>query len=129
MSTPPEPPAVPEVTFVEREGYVEAVLPTTDTFEQLRAGLLEILPYCANRKPARLLVNLSAASGKATTLQRYDNGMLGVQLIPYVRRVAVLAQTEYIDPQKIGVVVARNRGLDVDIFDSREAALAWLLGS
>ncbi len=129
MPTPPEPPSVPKVTYLEREGYLEAVLPTTDTVERLHASLTEILQYCKTRKPARLLLDMTAASGKVTTLQRYDQGMIGAQLAPYVQRVAVWAQAAYIDPQKIGVVVARNRGLNVDIFDSREAALAWLMES
>ena len=117
----------PKIVFVEREGYLDAVVPTLNTGERLRLSFREILQYCSTRKPARLLIDMSAVSVQSTTLQRYDHGIIGAQLVPYVRRVAVVAQATYIDPEKIGVVVARNRGLTVDIFDSREAALAWLL--
>jgi hypothetical protein len=41
--------------------------------------------------------------------------------------VACLANPEVIDPQKFAVKVARNRGLEVDIFSERSEAEAWLL--
>lgn len=126
MSTPSLPPL--KVAFMEREGYLEAVLQPTDSVQGIRAQLVEILEHCAVRKPDRLLVDMTATSHKATTLQRYDNGILGAQLAPYVKRAAVVARAVDIDPEKIGIVVARNRGLTADIFDTREAALAWLLG-
>ena len=41
-------------------------------------------------------------------------------------RVAMVARREMIDPQKFGVTVAANNGMVADIFESEEAALAWL---
>lgn len=95
--------------------------------EQVRTQLEELLRICTERRPSRLLVDMTATTLGGTTLERYKNGMIGARLAPYVGRVAVLARAEAIDPEKIGVVVARNRGLTVDVFDDRLAALAWLL--
>jgi hypothetical protein len=40
--------------------------------------------------------------------------------------VAVVARPELLDPQKIGVVMAQNRGVSGDVFTSEAQALAWL---
>ncbi|HLA74108.1 MAG TPA: hypothetical protein VK624_21575 [Steroidobacteraceae bacterium] len=41
-------------------------------------------------------------------------------------RVAVVARAELIDPQKIGVLMAQNRGVAGDVFTNEAEALAWL---
>ncbi len=41
-------------------------------------------------------------------------------------RVAFVARPEHIDSQKIGMLIAQNRGLSADVFASEAAALAWL---
>lgn len=40
--------------------------------------------------------------------------------------VAIVARPEFIDPQKIGVLMAQNRGASGDVFTTEAAALAWL---
>jgi hypothetical protein len=41
-------------------------------------------------------------------------------------RVALVARPEVIDPQKIGVLMAQNRGVAGDVFTNEAEALAWL---
>jgi hypothetical protein len=43
-------------------------------------------------------------------------------------RVALVAKAEMIDPQKLGVMVARNFGAIADAFTSEADAIAWLHG-
>ena len=38
----------------------------------------------------------------------------------------MVVRAEIIDPQKIGVVMAQNRGVSGDVFTSEAAAIAWL---
>lgn len=40
--------------------------------------------------------------------------------------VAMVARSELIDPEKIGVLMAQNRGASGDVFPTEAAALAWL---
>jgi hypothetical protein len=40
--------------------------------------------------------------------------------------VAIVVRPELIDPEKIGVVMAQNRGVSGDVFATEAAALAWL---
>ena len=41
-------------------------------------------------------------------------------------RVAMVARAELIDPEKIGVLMAQNRGVAGDVFTTEAAAIAWL---
>ena len=43
-------------------------------------------------------------------------------------RVAVVGKEPVMDPERFGVTVAANRGLDVRSFDDEVAALTWLVG-
>jgi hypothetical protein len=38
----------------------------------------------------------------------------------------MVARPELIDPEKIGVLMAQNRGATGDVFTTEAAALAWL---
>lgn len=40
--------------------------------------------------------------------------------------VALVARPELIDPEKIGVLMAQNRGVSGDVFTNEVAALIWL---
>ncbi|HLY09160.1 MAG TPA: hypothetical protein VKW04_07665 [Planctomycetota bacterium] len=128
MAARPEETPNPRITVTEHEGYLEATLQATDSMKVVQDQLEEIFNLCVERKPPRLLVDMTPATGSPSTLQRYEFGVIGGRLAPFVGRVAVLAQAIWIDPQKIGVTVARNRGLSVEIFDNRQAGVSWLLG-
>jgi hypothetical protein len=43
-------------------------------------------------------------------------------------RIAFVPKAEMIDPEKFGVMVARNFGASADVFRSEAVALAWLQG-
>jgi hypothetical protein len=42
-------------------------------------------------------------------------------------QLALVIQEYLIDPEKFGIQVARNAGMNADVFDNESAALAWLL--
>ena len=41
-------------------------------------------------------------------------------------QVAMVVQAGHIDPEKFGVIVARNSGLNADVFSEEKEALQWL---
>ncbi len=43
-------------------------------------------------------------------------------------RVAMVARPEHISPEKIGLIVAAQEGLQANIFDAEEPAVKWLDG-
>ena len=116
----------PSVTYTEREGYLEARFPATEKAPVVLALGREMVRRCQDLKPARLPVDFSALRIQPSTLERYEMGNVASQLAPSVNRVAVVAPASLIDPKKFGTQVASNRGLTVDIFPEREAAIAWL---
>ena len=65
-------------------------------------------------------------TGNLSFMERYKLGIHGAEVAVAIK-VAVLAKAELIDQRKIGVEVARNRGLQVDIFSDRAEAVRWLL--
>jgi hypothetical protein len=44
-------------------------------------------------------------------------------------KFALVMQPWLINPERFGVLVARNRGFDADVFTAEEEARAWLLGA
>jgi len=120
-------PTPPKITLTEHADYLEARLQPTNSPDQILVQFQQLLEHCTHRKPSKVFADLTGISGRFTTLDRYDLGMFGPRLAPHVGRIAVLGTPEFIDPEKFGVQVAKNRGLDVDVFSDREAALAWLL--
>lgn len=73
-----------------------------------------------------LLLDLTRLQATLSTLDRYDISSYGARAGAALK-VSVLAPPELIDSHKFGIMVARNRGLKIDIFTDREKALAWLL--
>lgn len=118
----------PRITLTEHPDYLEARLQATSSADHILLQFQQLLAHCVVQKPSRVFADLTAITGKFSTLDRYDLGKLGAGFAPYVARVAVLGTSEFVDPQKFGVQVAKNRGLNVEIFVDRAAALAWLLG-
>jgi hypothetical protein len=89
----------------------------------------QAITFARNIQIRRLLVDSTKLTGFGPlgTVDRYK---MGEQLADAGRlsvRLAMVARAELIDPQRFGVMVARNRGLDVDVFTSEAKALAWLL--
>lgn len=60
-----------------------------------------------------------------STFARYDFGKRIADAAGALH-VAVVVAPELIDPQKLGALVAQNRGLTGDVFASEAAALEWL---
>jgi hypothetical protein len=126
MADPSQEPPTPKVTFTERDGYLEALLPETDSVAVMLVAVRDVIRRCLDQKPSRLLVDFGEFRVAMSTWERFELGKMAAEVAMHVTRVAAVARPEIIDPQKIGVTVARNRGLMVDIFSDREAALAWL---
>jgi hypothetical protein len=75
-----------------------------------------------------IVVNITGLSGFEVpgVFERYDMVTKWVKCVRTFLRVAFVAQREHIDSQKIGMLIAQNRGLSADVFASEAAALAWL---
>jgi hypothetical protein len=75
-----------------------------------------------------IVVNITGLKGfePPGVFERYDMVTKWVKCVRTFLRLAFVARPEYIDAQKIGMLIAQNRGLSADVFASEAAALAWL---
>jgi len=71
------------------------------------------------------LIDLRGVTGGITFMDRYRLGKMAgsyLRLVP----VAVVVNFEQMDKERIGLVVARNRGANIELFTDLPAAQAWL---
>jgi hypothetical protein len=77
---------------------------------------------------AKLLMSLQGLDGFASpsTADRFFMVHEWAAVAAGHIRVAMVLRPEYIDPERFGITVATNLGLDADVFVSEQEALAWL---
>ena len=75
-----------------------------------------------------MLANLCGFTGfpSPTTIGRYSMALRWAESAGSQLRVAMVVRHEVMDPQKIGVLMAQNRGVNGDIFLTEVEALRWL---
>lgn len=86
--------------------------------------------FAAEQDIRRLLVNITGLVGLGD-LDTFDRYFLNAQFAKDSKRgmkLAMVARPELIDRDKFGVTVARNRGLNANIFSEEREAMEWLLG-
>jgi len=111
----------------DREGYVEACFLGEFSVERFNRQADAASRACRDRSQPRLLVDLTRLeNAHPSTLERYDLALHAVKASAGLK-VALLTRSDFLDPAKFGIIVAQNRGLTVDAFLERPAALAWLL--
>jgi hypothetical protein len=115
--------------FQVSDGYA-AFRPTGEvTLSQGVALVTVAIKFARAQKIPRLLVDVTRLTGfqPPDLIARYDMAKEWAEAGQSGLRFVMVAPAKLIDPQRFGVVVARNRGLDANIFASEEEALRWLL--
>jgi hypothetical protein len=98
------------------------------TFEQAIDLVAQGMRHARERGLTDLLVNTHGLTGFPTpsTFARYSLAVKWAESAGGALRVALVTRAEIIDPQKIGVLMAQNRGVNGDVFTNETDALAWL---
>ena len=118
-----------EIEIFEREGYLEARYLGTYALDRYKKQMELSTRACLERDRSLLLVDITELLAyRPTTMELHEIGVLGASLSRHLERVAVLARMEEIGPDPFATTVARNRGLSIQAFQDRGAALQWLLG-
>lgn len=105
--------------------------PTSDApVPRLIDDLLAGLAWCRDHGVPRLLADVRGVRRfeALDTTTRFQLGKRAAELASGKVRVAMVLTPEQIDPERFGESVARNRGLDVDLFTNEVEALGWLVG-
>ena len=75
-------------------------------------------------KPRRLLLDLLPVTGNLDLSEQFQLGKRSVDAFRGFNRVAVLQKTRPDDG--FGALVAKNRGLAIEVFSTEDAATTWL---
>jgi hypothetical protein len=102
----------------------------TVTFEQAVDMVAEGMRHARSLGLTEMVVNTHGLSGFAPpdVFARYSMVGRWTESGGASLCVAMVAKPEFIDPQKIGVIMAQNRGITADVFTTEVAAIAWLDG-
>jgi hypothetical protein len=111
---------------VGRRGFFRPV--GVVSFEQAVEIVAEAMQHARSLELVDLLVNTSGLSGfpAPDVFARYSLANRWAESAGAQLRVALVARAELIDPQKIGVLMAQNRGVTGDVFSTESAAISWL---
>jgi len=98
------------------------------SFEQATEMVAEAMRHARSLGLASLLVNTLGFSGitAPSIFARHQLALKWAESAGAKLHVAVVARSELIDPEKIGVIMAQNRGASGDVFTNEAAALMWL---
>jgi hypothetical protein len=122
MSRPPE--DGPEIE--QRNGYTAAKFLGQFSVREFQRQADAASKACRDQGTGRLLVDTTCFDVSPTTVERYELACHAVKISTGLN-VALVVAPAFIDPNKFGIVVARNRGLVVEAFTDPRKALEWLL--
>ena len=86
---------------------------------------MAIASVIAERPIKGALVDLREVPGPYTFMDRYQLGEVAGRHLAGTP-IAVVMHEEQADPQRIGMLVARNRGANIEVFTEESEARAWL---
>ncbi len=111
------------------EGYAIFRMEGNLRFREAVDRACAAITWCREREVRRLLIESTGLTGfdNPGTEERFLLGEAFARAGQAAVKVAIVARPEFMDPERFGVTVARNRGLFAQGFASREDALAWLL--
>jgi hypothetical protein len=115
--------------FQLKDGYAIFRPLAEVTLEQAVDMTSAAIAFCRDHDIRRILVDITKLSGfgPPSTVQRF---LMAERFAADAQsRVigALVAKPDFIDPQRFGVTVARNRGLINNVFTCEAEAVKWLL--
>lgn len=111
---------------VEGVGYYR--LSGSRGFQQSVRAIVEAIVAARKQGLRALLINILDAQGfnPPSVAERHGMVRAWAEAAQGMLRVAMVAPSAFIDPNKFGVIAAANFGLVGDVFNSEAEALAWL---
>ena len=86
-----------------------------------------IAENCKRTKNDKLLIDLLRGDGKISFIERFMMGERTQLFLYYGIKVVFVEKTDRIDPGKFAMLVAQNRGVNVNAFTDFQAAEEWLM--
>jgi hypothetical protein len=114
---------------VDKRGYYRPVGDVT--FENAVTMVADAITYARENGMTELLANvrgLHAANSNISIFDRYAVVVRWADCAGIGLRVVLVARPELIDPDKVGLLMAQNRGVSGEVFTNEAEAIAWLDG-
>ena len=103
------------------------------SLEDAKQTFLEMLGAVAQYKVENILFDGRNVKGFPTDLERFIYGeFVASETQKIIREYGIVPRFAYViheplrDPEKLGEIVAVNRGMDLKIFETPEGAFEWL---
>ena len=111
------------------EGYARYCPVGNVTYPEAIDMVSRVIVFSREQNISRLLINITELTGfkSPDTMQRFEFAERFANDAKSRVRIVLVARPEFIDPQRFGITVARNRGLFTNVFTSEPEALAWLM--
>ena len=111
---------------VGRRGFFRPV--GVVSFEQAVEIVAEGMRHARSLELTDLLLNTTGLAGFPIpdVFARYSMASKWAESAGPAMRVAMVVKADLVDPQKIGLLMAQNRGANGDVFPTESAAIAWL---
>lgn len=115
--------------FEVMEGYCCYRLSGHGPLAEAAGKVIEAIEFSREQGMRNLLIDTTnwTGHGRPDTWERFTWAAAFAQAARSTVKLAMVVRPELMDPEKFEVMVARNRGLMGNVFDSEKAALAWLL--
>jgi hypothetical protein len=114
---------------VDKRGYYRPIGDVT--FEKGVSMVAEAMVYARANGMTEMVANVSGLSSSFATITIFDRYAMAVRWAESAGsslRVAVVARPEMLDPDKIALLMAQNRGANGEVFTGEAEAMAWLDG-
>jgi len=115
-----------DIEILPQEGFLEVRFLGAFTVPRFKGQVELAVRACKERASTLLLLDYTRLTGVPTTLERYEISTHGANAAKGLTKLAGYARPEQVG-DKFGALVARNRGLNVDVFADRDEAVRWLL--
>ena len=117
--------------YIDRDKYLEIKISGCPTYAEILEFWVSVVDHCQTTESRRLLI-LAELDNELESFSTAENYQIASRLpqlgFPQKTRIAILYKHDrFFHTDKFGETVARNRGLNVLIFQDTENALLWLL--
>jgi hypothetical protein len=116
-----------KIQMVQMPGYLAARFIGAGVPGEASGEFESIAEHCELTMNDKLLIDTTGYDVKASAIDRFFLGTSSQIFACHRIKVAFVSRPEQIDPQKFGVLVARNRGVTVEVFTDFQDAEEWLL--
>jgi len=116
-----------QLEMEQMSGYLAARFIGSGVAEDVWRQFEIIAEQCKRMKDDRLLIDITAAEGNASVMEKYLAAEESRIFARYGIKVAFIEIPERMDPGMFFLLAAHNRGVNVEAFTDIRAAEEWLL--